>query len=87
MTGGGQSRICIHPFRKLTFRVHGSLNLVCSAVATFLHVRLLSLAKCECGFLVVHGRLAMMFRHGRRMVWRHWIAGGFVLVGVDQGQS
>lgn len=37
--------IYIHPVFNLVFRVHDGHNLICSAVASFLHRRLLSLAK------------------------------------------
>lgn len=72
----------INQICKLAFCVQNGNILVCNAVATFLHVRLLSVAECMCGLLIEHRRLAVMFRHGRWMVLRRWIAEGSVLVGV-----
>lgn len=76
----------IRPVCKLVFCVHGSHNLVCTSVATFSDGRLQLLARCGCGLSSVYTGLVEVFRHGRRVVQRHWIAGGLVPVGVEYGQ-
>lgn len=55
--------------------VHGGHNRICKTLATFSHGRLLLFAKCKCKLFIVWGGLAVIFRHGHRMVSSHWITG------------
>lgn len=76
-------RIYIHLVCKLDFGVHGRHSLVCNAVASFSHGRLLLLDRCQCRLQSVLGGLAGKFCNGSRMVLCRWVAGGSILVGVD----
>lgn len=68
--------IYIRSVCKKVFCEHGSHNLACSAVATFLHGRLLLHAKCVGGLFSVNGELAVMFRLGHWMVLCRPMVGG-----------
>lgn len=68
---------------KLAFHVHGSQNLVCITVATFLHAHLLSLEKGGWGFLSEHRGFAVKVCHKHPMLSCRWIAGRSVLADVN----
>lgn len=77
----------INPAHKLACRVHDCHTLDFNAVVTFSQGRVLSLARCVCGLLNVHGRLVVTFCYGLPMVSCHWTTGGLVLMGVYEGEG